>query len=92
MSAPPGEFVINFGEMLEMWTQRRIVATPHRVIGTDAERISVPLFFNPNHDANVAPAGREPINAVDHLQKRFDETYIHLKGAVKPIPETGAKA
>ncbi|MEO9863403.1 MAG: 2-oxoglutarate and iron-dependent oxygenase domain-containing protein [Yoonia sp.] len=86
VSAPPGEFVINFGEMLEMWTERRIVATPHRVIGTEAERISVPLFFNPNHDADVAPNGGEPINAVDHLQKRFNETYVHLKGAVKPKP------
>jgi isopenicillin N synthase-like dioxygenase len=84
VSAPVGEFVINFGEMLEMWTAKRIVATPHRVIGTDAERISVPLFFNPNHDADVSPKGGDPIMAVDHLQKRFDETYVHLKGAVKP--------
>lgn len=86
VSAAPGEFVINFGEMLEMWTAGRIKATPHRVIGTDAERISVPLFFNPNHDADVAPKGAAPIMAVDHLQKRFNETYVHLKGTVKPKP------
>lgn len=86
VAAPPGEFVINFGEMLEMWTEKRIVATPHRVVGTNAERISVPLFFNPNHDADVAPKGAAPIKAVDHLQKRFNETYVHLKGAVKPKP------
>lgn len=79
VSAPPGEFVINFGEMLEMWTQGLIKATPHRVIGTDAERISVPLFFNPNHDADVSPKGMPQILAVDHLQKRFNETYVHLK-------------
>lgn len=86
LAAPPGEFVINFGEMLEMWTERRVLATPHRVKGTDAERISVPLFFNPNHDTNVAPAGQPPIAAVDHLQKRFNETYVHLQGAVDPKP------
>ncbi len=79
LSAPPGEFIINFGEMLEMWTAGRIVATPHRVVGTRAERISVPLFFNPDHDANVAPAGAAPIKASDHLQRRFAETYVHLK-------------
>ncbi len=80
LSAPPGEFIINFGEMLEMWTGGRVVATPHRVIGTDAERISVPLFFNPNHDTNVAPIGSgKVILAGDHLSKRFDETYVHLK-------------
>ncbi len=79
LSAPPGEFIINFGEMLEMWTSGRIKATPHRVIGTDAERISVPLFFNPGHDVNVAPEGSPPIKAVDHLQRRFNETYVHLQ-------------
>lgn len=80
VSAPVGEFVINFGEMLEMWTQGRVVATPHRVVGGDAERMSIPLFYNPNAQANVAPAGSgQVIRAVDHLQKRFDETYVHLK-------------
>jgi isopenicillin N synthase-like dioxygenase len=75
-----GEFVINFGEMLEMWTERRVIATPHRVKGTDAERISIPLFFNPNHDANVAPVGSgQVILAGDHLQRRFNETYVHLQ-------------
>lgn len=84
LAAPPGEFVINFGEMLDMWTAGRITATPHRVIGTTAERISVPLFFNPSHDANVAPKGADPIAAVDHLQKRFNETYVHLRAAAVP--------
>jgi isopenicillin N synthase-like dioxygenase len=75
-----GEFVVNFGEMLEMWTQKRIKATPHRVVGGDVERMSVPLFYNPNALTNVAPAGSgNVIRAVDHLQKRFDETYLHLK-------------
>lgn len=80
VSAPVGEFVINFGEMMEMWTERRVVATPHRVIGGSDERMSIPLFFNPNADTNVAPteSGRV-IRAVDHLQKRFDETYVHLQ-------------
>ena len=82
LSAPPGEFVINFGEMLEMWTSGKIKATPHRVIGTKSERISVPLFFNPNHDANVAPIGSgETIEAWVHLKKRYDETYVHLQKA-----------
>lgn len=79
VAAPPGEFVINFGEMLDMWTRRRIVATPHRVVGTSAERISVPLFFNPSHDVNVAPAGAAPITAVEHLERRYKETYVHLQ-------------
>ncbi|MDJ0629895.1 MAG: 2-oxoglutarate and iron-dependent oxygenase domain-containing protein [Rhodobacter sp.] len=80
VSAPPGEFIINFGEMLQMWTAGRVVATPHRVKGTAHERISIPMFFNPNHDANVAPIGSGgTILAGDHLGKRYDETYVHLQ-------------
>lgn len=79
VSAPVGEFVINFGEMLDIWTEGRIKATPHRVLGPKDERISVPLFFNPNHDTNVAPKGAAPVRAMDHLQARFNETYLHLK-------------
>ena len=82
VQVPVGEFVINFGEMLEMWTNGRIRATPHRVIGGTGERLSVPLFFNPDAETNVAPIGSgRVIRAADHLQKRFDETYLHLKEA-----------
>ena len=77
---PPGEFIINFGEMLESWTDGKVVATPHRVTGGKNERLSVPLFFNPRHDVNVAPtASGRCILAGDHLSKRYDETYVHQK-------------
>jgi len=79
LSAPPGEFIINFGEMLEFWTGGVVKATPHRVAGGDAERISVPLFFNPSYDTNVAPDGQPPVLAGDHLSARFRETYVHLQ-------------
>lgn len=79
VSAPPGEFIINFGEMLEFWTQGRIKATPHRVVGGLAERISVPLFFNPTYDTNVAPPGAPAMLAGDHLSERFRQTYLHLQ-------------
>lgn len=74
----PGEFVINFGEMIEMWTEGRVKATTHRVIGDHNERISIPLFFNPRHDVNVAPPGSaRTLLAGDYLKKRYDETYLH---------------
>ena len=80
VTTEPGTFIINFGEMIEMWTDGKVKATPHRVRGTKQERISMPLFFNPNYDTNVAPSGAaEPIKAIDHLQARFDETYTHLQ-------------
>jgi len=80
VNANPGEFIINFGEMLQIWTEGRVRATPHRVRGSNEERISVPLFFNPNYDMNVAPMGADHVVlAGDHLTKRFNETYVHLK-------------
>ncbi|MFK7862057.1 MAG: isopenicillin N synthase family dioxygenase [Granulosicoccus sp.] len=84
VTASPGTFVINFGEMLQMWSAGRVVATPHRVIGGSHERISIPFFFNPRFDANVAPWGSgEVALAGDHLSKRYDETYIHRQKAGK---------
>ncbi|SFE35458.1 Isopenicillin N synthase [Sulfitobacter brevis] len=80
VSAPPGEFVINFGEMMELWSDGAVRATPHRVVGGAAERISAPLFFNPAHDTNVAPVGSgEVVLAGEHLARRYNETYLHLK-------------
>lgn len=78
VTADPGEFIINFGDMLALWTGGKIVATPHRVIGSTSERISVPLFYNPRYDTNVAPDGADPILAGDHLTERFNSTYLHL--------------
>jgi len=80
LSAPPGEFVINFGEMMGFWSDGVVQATPHRVIGGRNERISVPLFFNPARQTNVAPPGAgKVIAAGDHLAKRYTETYVHLQ-------------
>ncbi|QBF31435.1 isopenicillin N synthase family oxygenase [Thalassococcus sp. S3] len=82
VAVQPGTFVINFGEMLEMWTNGQVKATLHRVIGGTQERLSVPLFFNPSYEADVAPPGAsEPIKAGPHLARRYDETYLHLKEA-----------
>lgn len=88
LSASPGTFIINFGEMLQMWTDGRVVATPHRVVGGQQERLSVPFFFNPRSDVNVAPldSGRT-ILAGDHLAKRYDQTYVHRQN-----PAAGAEA
>ncbi|WP_152467088.1 isopenicillin N synthase family oxygenase [Sulfitobacter sp. THAF37] len=82
VTAQPGTFVINFGEMLEFWSNGKVIATPHRVVGGSDERLSVPLFFNPSRETNVAPPGSDRvITAGDHLSKRYNETYLHLARA-----------
>lgn len=80
VNATPGTFIVNFGEMLQMWTEGRVVATPHRVVGSKEERLSIPMFYNPNYSTNVAPAGSgQVILAGEHLTRRYDETYVHLQ-------------
>ncbi len=80
VNAAPGQFIINFGEMLEFWTAGEVKATEHRVKGSADERISVPLFFNPSYDTNVAPPdSNATIRAGEHLTRRFNETYVHLQ-------------
>jgi isopenicillin N synthase-like dioxygenase len=48
--------VINFGEVMSMWSDGIFAATPHRVINRyGKERYSVPYFANPEYHATFAP-------------------------------------
>jgi isopenicillin N synthase-like dioxygenase len=72
---PPvdGTLAINFGKVLERWTGGRIRATEHRVVSANGPRCSIPFFYEPRVDAEIAPlplAGVEPFEPFlygDHL-------------------------
>ena len=59
VDAPPveGTLVCNIGDMLERLSGGRFVSAPHRVLnGSGQERLSFPLFYDPDFDAVMTPA------------------------------------
>ena len=72
-----GEVIVNFGDMLEFWSKKKIKATPHRVFGNNNERFSIPFFFNPQYDTVISK--KDKIFAGEYLSKKYDTTYLHKK-------------
>ncbi|KAJ0410800.1 hypothetical protein ATCC90586_010123 [Pythium insidiosum] len=63
----PGTFVINIGDMLQVWSNDRFVAPLHRVLANGrSERFSAPFFYNPSYDAVIEPV---PTEAADGSTK-----------------------
>ncbi len=58
VGAPPIDdtFVVNLGNIMQIWTNGRFSSTPHRVINrAGRDRYSIPLFVNPDSSARIAP-------------------------------------
>lgn len=80
-------FVVNIGDMMEMWSNNRYKSTLHRVLNHGVGRISMPFFTEPNPETIITclpncfdkenPAKYPPVKAVDWLQSRFKQTYAH---------------
>ena len=55
---PPvdGAFVINTGDMMQVWSNDIYQAAIHRVLAMESkDRYSIPFFFNPSADTDVSP-------------------------------------
>jgi isopenicillin N synthase-like dioxygenase len=96
IDVPPvdGAFVVNIGDMLDIWSNGAFVATLHRVRKVAEQRFSFPLFFNVDYDVEVAPlprflrgdgTDRTPLRAGEHL---FAQT-IHAFAYLQRRLETG---
>ena len=52
----PGSFVVNIGDMLEIWTSGTFKAGPHRVkVSPTKHRLSVAMFYDPGFDCVISP-------------------------------------
>jgi polar amino acid transport system ATP-binding protein len=72
----PGSLVCNIGDMLDRMTAGYYKSTPHRVRinRSGRNRLSLPLFFDPNFDVRI-----EPIRSVeiDDAASRWDGASVH---------------
>ena len=51
-----GTFVCNIGDLLERWTNGKLVSTRHRVLNRSGKsRFSIPIFCDPASDTIVDP-------------------------------------
>jgi len=99
IDAPPvtvdGEeaYVINVGDMLEVWTAGAFVATSHRVRKVKHERYSFPLFFACDYNTKVRPLPQfleegadtsyEEISIGEHMWSMALQTYSYLRKRVE---------
>ncbi len=84
----PGAYVVNIGDMMEIWTNGEFPATSHRVRKVPAERYSFPLFFAADYDTVVAPLPRyvvgdtpqrPSLKAGEHLFAQTMQSFAYLK-------------
>lgn len=82
----PDGFVVNIGDLMEVWTNARWVSTTHRVVVPDeerlseSERLSLVYFHEPDWDTDVSalstcvddehPAQFDRVSAGEHLQMK----------------------
>lgn len=81
----PNTMIMNIGDMMEILSNGRYVATRHRVRKVPMERYSYPMFFSCDYDTVIAPVveGEEPrypaLRCGEHLYNQTAQTFAYLK-------------
>ncbi|KAE8453699.1 hypothetical protein EG329_009210 [Mollisiaceae sp. DMI_Dod_QoI] len=74
-------YVVNVGDMLQMWTNGIYKSSLHRVLNRSGkDRYSVPFFFDGNVDCVLTPLGggeegKKYPTVEEHMRMRFGQTY-----------------
>lgn len=90
VAAPPMDntLVLNIGDLLERWSNRRLPSTKHRVRNTTPEaRYSIAMFYDPSPLAEVDPADLLPeeeskfevIRAAEYILSKNQKSFAHYK-------------
>ena len=70
-------FIINIGDLMELWTSNRWVSTLHRVVAQSNQpgRLSLAFFHQPDWDAEIKPifneAQEKSVKSGPYLMKKF---------------------
>lgn len=95
IDVPPieGSFICNIGDLLERWTNGRLKSTIHRVLNTSGkDRLSIPVFFDPNSDAWIDPRDFEtsknesilpPVKAGEYISGKNHRNFLHYASQMK---------
>lgn len=91
IEAPPvdGTFVCNIGDLLERWTNNRLVSTKHRVINrSSGNRYSIPIFCDPASNAIIDPSDFgalkgdslfKPVTAGEYIASKNKRNFSHYE-------------
>lgn len=88
VAVPPGELVVNIGDLMAIWTNDRWVSNPHRVVNPPGvDRYSSPLFVEPAFHLRVetlptcldadGASRHAPVVTGPYLLSRFDGTHAY---------------
>ena len=81
MPAEENCFIINLGDLMELWTSGRWVSTLHRVMARphQAQRKSLAFFHQPDWDAEITPIrslGGRTVLSGPYLMNKFKSTNV----------------
>ncbi|MAN12780.1 MAG: 2-oxoglutarate and iron-dependent oxygenase domain-containing protein [Pseudomonadota bacterium] len=80
-----GAMIMNIGDMMEILSNGRYMATRHRVKRVEQERYSFALFHACDYDYVIAPVVRDkapryaPLRSGEHLFNQTAQTFAYLK-------------
>lgn len=87
-------FVVNLGDMFQLWSNGKFRSTLHRVVTTKpTHRYSTPFFVHPSHDTIVeclptcqdqGAAKKPPIMALDYVLARYRHAKIKVTKGARP--------